>query len=101
MGRTMSQEQKDKLAAGRAAAKAAREANGTASATSGTTKRASIAEQLAAVIARADAGDIDAQQLLPAIDAYASAAKRAKTEMRETLKNANRKIRKLLSVLKD
>jgi hypothetical protein len=92
MGNPMTQAHKDKLAAARAAKKAEAAATGQPAA-----KRANLAEQLAAVEARANAGDADAQALMPAIDTYKARMEQAIADKQA----AGRKLRKLLSTLKD
>jgi hypothetical protein len=84
----MSEATKAKIAASRAANKAA-----------GNTgeKRASLEDQLAAVQAAADAGDAGAQALLPVLDVYREKLAQAVADK----KSSARKLRKLLSTLKE
>ena len=83
----MSEETKAKIAAARAANKAA-----------GTTgeKRASLEEQIAAVNAAAESGDAFAQSMMPVIDVLAEQMKQAKVDFKASAK----KLRKTLSLFK-
>jgi len=86
--RTMSAETKAKIAATRAANKAAGVVG---------QKRASLEDQLAAIQAQADAGDAAAVAIMPVIDVYKSQLEQA-TKAKKTVA---KKLRKLLSTLKD
>jgi hypothetical protein len=84
----MSEETKAKIAATRAA-KAANKIPGE--------KRASLEDQLAAIQAQADGGDAGATALMPVLDVYREQFAQAKKDA----KTSARKLRKLLSTLKD
>jgi len=86
--RVMSEETKAKIAATRAANKANKIPG---------EKRATLEEQLAAIQAQADGGDAGAVALMPVLDVYREQLAQAKKDS----KTAARKLRKLLSTLKD
>ena len=83
----MSEATKAKIAAARAANKAA-----------GVTeeKRASLEDQIAAVNASAESGDAFANSMMPVIDTLREEAKQAKADF----KAANKKLRKTLNLFK-
>jgi predicted nucleic acid-binding Zn-ribbon protein len=83
----MSAETKAKIAAARAANKAA-----------GTTgeKRASLEDQLAAIQAAAEGGDAFANSMLPVLDTLREEAKQAKVDFKSSMK----KLRKTLNLFK-
>jgi hypothetical protein len=85
MGRTMSQETKDKIAASRAAKKATGEK----------TTKVSLEDKIAQLQAQADAGDEAIAASMPTLDVY-------KTRMEEaaaTAKTMKRRLRKLVNAL--
>jgi len=93
--RVMSDETKAKIAASRAAKKAAVD-----SGSEPATTRASLEDQIAAIQAQAEAGDTFAQQILPLIEVSMEQLAQAKATFRTDSSAAKRKIRKLISTLK-
>ena len=82
---TMSQAQKDAMAAGRAAAKSGK--------ASGESARVSLDDKIAALQAQADAGDANAARVMPLVEAFQAAVLDAKA----AAKAATKKLRKLVN----
>ena len=86
----MSQELKNKMAAGRAAAKAAREAGGQ---TGGT--KVSLDDKIAALAAQADAGDEAARAILPTVEVF----KQRMEEAKETFRAMRKRLAKVVNAV--